>query len=41
MKWQALIILLAIALGISVPPSLHALFHYGATTATGGIDVCH
>jgi hypothetical protein len=41
MKWQALIVLLAIALSIIVPPSLPFLSDHGATTAIGALDVCH
>ncbi len=41
MKWQALIVLLAIALGIVVPPSLPLLSDHGAMAAIGSLDVCH
>jgi hypothetical protein len=41
MKWQALIVLLAIALSIAVPPSLPFLSDRGAMAAIGTLDVCH
>ncbi|HUI44477.1 MAG TPA: hypothetical protein VL122_00630 [Nitrospirota bacterium] len=41
MKWQALIVLLAIALSIIAPPSLPFLSDHGATTAIGALDICH
>jgi hypothetical protein len=41
MKWQALIILLAIALSIVVPPSLPFLSDHGAMAAIGTLDTCH
>lgn len=41
MKWQALIVLLAIALSIVLPPSLPFLSDHGAMAAIGTLDVCH
>lgn len=41
MKWQTLIILLAIALSIIVPPSLPFLPDHGAMATIGTLDVCH
>lgn len=41
MKWQALIVLTAIALSIAVPPSLPFLSDHGAVAAIGALDVCH
>lgn len=41
MKWQALIVLLAIALGVVMPPSLPYLSDHGATASIGTLDVCH
>jgi hypothetical protein len=41
MKWQAIIILLAIALSIVVPSSLPFLSDQGAMAAIGTLDICH
>lgn len=41
MKWQALIVLLAIAFSIAVPPSLPFVSDRGAMAAIGTLDVCH
>jgi len=41
MKWQACIVLLAIALSIVLPPSLPFLSDRGAMAAIGTLDVCH
>jgi hypothetical protein len=41
MKWQAIIILLAIALSIVVPPSLPFLSDQGAMAAIETLDICH
>ncbi len=41
MKWQAVIILAAIVLGIFVPPSLPLLTDHGTLAAIGTLDVCH
>jgi hypothetical protein len=41
MNWQAVIVLLAIALSIVVPPSLPFLSDHGAMAAIGTLDVCH
>ena len=41
MKWKALIVLLAIALSIVIPPSLPFLSDHGAMAAIGTLDVCH
>jgi hypothetical protein len=41
MKWQALIVLLAIALSIVVQPSLPYLPDRGAMATIVALDVCH
>ncbi len=41
MKWQAIIVLAAIALSIVIPPSLPLLSDNGAQAAIGTLDVCH
>ena len=41
MKLQAVIILLAIALSIVVPPSLPMLISQDAEASIGTLDVCH
>ncbi len=43
MKWQALIVILAIALGVVIPPSSPYLYlaDNGATASIGTLDVCH
>jgi hypothetical protein len=41
MKWQAFIVLLAIALSVVLPPSLPFLSDHGAMAAIGTLDVCH
>jgi hypothetical protein len=41
MKWKALIVLLAIALSIVVPPSLPYLSNNGAMATIVTLDVCH
>jgi hypothetical protein len=41
MKWQAVIVLLAITLSIVVPPSLPFLSGHGAMASIGTLDVCH
>lgn len=40
MRWQAVIVLLAIAFSIVVPPSLPLIGH-GGQMAIGTLDVCH
>jgi len=41
MKWQASIVLLAIAISVIVPPSLPFLSDQGAMAEIGTLDVCH
>jgi hypothetical protein len=41
MKSQAIIILLAIALGVVAPPSLPLMIHHGTGVAIGTLDLCH
>jgi hypothetical protein len=41
MKWNAVIVLLAIALGIFAPPSLPAMIAHGGQASIGILDVCH
>jgi len=41
MKWQALIVLLAIALTIAIPPSLSLTCSHDAHTMIGTLDICH
>ena len=41
MKWKALIVLLAIAFSVVLPPSLPYLSDNGAIAAIGTLDVCH
>lgn len=41
MKWQAAVILLAIALSIVVPPSLPLAISQGNQVEIGTADVCH
>ncbi len=41
MKWQAIIILAAIALSSVIPPSLPLLSYNGTQAAIGTLDVCH
>jgi len=41
MKWHAVIVLLAIALSIVLPPSLPFLSDHGAMASIGTLDVCH
>jgi hypothetical protein len=41
MKWQALIVLLAIALSVVAPPSLPYLSDRGAMVTIVTLDVCH
>jgi hypothetical protein len=40
MKWQAIIVLLAIAISVAVPPALPLTTH-GGTASIGTLDVCH
>lgn len=41
MKWKAIIVLLAIALSIIVPPSLSLTIADGGHAVIGTLDVCH
>jgi len=41
MKWQAVILLLAIGLSIAVPPSFSVLSDHGNHALIGNLDVCH
>jgi hypothetical protein len=41
MKWQAVIVLLAIGLTIAVPPSFAVLSDHGNHAMIGNLDVCH
>lgn len=41
MKWQALIVLTAIAFSIFLPPSLPLLGAHGGQSSIGVLDVCH
>ncbi len=41
MKWQAIIVLMAIALGIMLPPAVPLVSDTGARASIGMLDVCH
>jgi hypothetical protein len=41
MRWKALIVLLAVLIGVVVPPSLPLLTAAGAEASLGTLDVCH
>ncbi len=41
MKWKAIIVLLAIAFSIVVPPALPFLSDHNAMAEIGTLDVCH
>ena len=41
MKWNAVFVLLAIAVGILVPPSLPIMIAHGGQASIGVLDVCH
>jgi hypothetical protein len=41
MKWQSIIVLLAIALSIVVPPTLPIMAAQGGQAEIGTLDVCH
>jgi hypothetical protein len=41
MKWQAVVILFAIAVSIAVPPSLSLTVVHDKQAAIGVLDVCH
>jgi hypothetical protein len=41
MKWNAVLVLLAIAVGIIVPPSLPMIIAHGGQASIGVLDVCH
>ncbi len=41
MKWQAIIVLAAIALSIVIPPSLPLVTENGAQASIGTLDICH
>ncbi len=41
MKWQAVIVLLAIGISIAVPPSFSVPGDHGKHAMIGNLDVCH
>jgi hypothetical protein len=41
MKWHAVMVLLAIAVGILVPPTLPMMIAHGGQASIGVLDVCH
>jgi hypothetical protein len=41
MKWNAVIVLVAILIGIVVPPSLPLIIAIGEQASLGELDVCH
>jgi hypothetical protein len=41
MRWKAIIVLLAVALSIVVPPSLSLMIADGGHPLIGTLDVCH
>ncbi len=41
MKWQAVIVLLAIALAVIAPPALPLVIARGGHAEIGALDVCH
>ena len=41
MKWQAVIVLLAIAISVLVPPSLSLTVAHNVRAEIGALDVCH
>ncbi len=41
MRWQSIIVLLAIALSIVVPPALPIMAAQGGQAEIGTLDVCH
>lgn len=41
MRWKSVIVLLAIALGTVLPPSLPLMAAQGADISIGTLDVCH
>lgn len=41
MKWQAVIVLLAIALTIAIPPSLFPTCSHAGHAMIGSLDICH
>ena len=41
MRWQSIIVLLAIALSIVVPPTLPIMAAQGGQAEIGTLDVCH
>jgi hypothetical protein len=41
MRWKSIILLLAIALSIVVPPALPIMIAQGGQTEIGTLDVCH
>ncbi len=41
MRWKAIIVLLAVALSIIVPPSLSVTIADGGHSMIGTLDVCH
>jgi hypothetical protein len=41
MRWQSIIVILAITLGILVPPALPIMVSQGGHAEIGTLDVCH
>jgi hypothetical protein len=41
MKWQALIVLFAIGIGIFIPPALSMVVCHDGKSSIGTLDVCH
>lgn len=41
MRWKAVIVLLAVLIGIVVPPSLPLMTATGVQASLGSLDVCH
>jgi len=41
MRWQALIVLLAVLVGIAVPPALPLVLGHDGRAAIGTLDLCH
>jgi hypothetical protein len=41
MRWQSILVLLAIALSIAVPPALSLMSAQGGQVEIGTLDVCH
>jgi len=41
MRWKSIIVLLAIVVSVSIPPSFPFLSDQGVSAAIGTLDVCH